>query len=409
MSRFNRLIIAVTVLFAVIFAAANLLYSKDGDTRGRPYEVEAERLLRVITEGNDADISGCEYITAVTADDGTAEFYSRSGSCLFRSAAGRVYRFDYTLTDKERTDRGRLLMNLFIAAGALLSFGVLFYVRQQIIKPFSELSEVPYQLSRGNLAIPLRESRSRYFGRYIWGTEMLRESIDARRSRELELMKQKQTLIMSVSHDIKTPLSAIRLYSSALQRGLYRDGEKLMEVYKSIDDRAREIERYTTDLMNTAGAEPAVPEVKAGEMYISELIGRIEKAYADRHELSHTELRILPYTDCLISCDPERAAEVMQNLMENAIKYGDGAEIELRTENEDGCKLLTVTNSGCTLSEEEMPHIFDSFWRGSNAKGKTGSGLGLYICRTLMTQMNGSIFAKSADGKMSITAVFAKV
>ena len=66
-------------------------------------------------------------------------------------------------------------------------------------------------------------------------------------------------------------------------------------------------------------------------------------------------------------------------------------------------------NSGCTLPETEYPHIFDSFWRGSNAGNNKGSGLGLYICRQLMYKMNGGIFAEIVNGFMIITVIFPKV
>jgi signal transduction histidine kinase len=95
--------------------------------------------------------------------------------------------------------------------------------------------------------------------------------------------------------------------------------------------------------------------------------------------------------------------------MENAIKYGDGKSIGISFSEEDGCTLVTVRNSGCTLADTDLPHIFDSFWRGSNAAKRKGSGLGLYICRQLMHKMGGDIFAEAGDGRMVVTTVFPKV
>ena len=70
--------------------------------------------------------------------------------------------------------------------------------------------------------------------------------------------------------------------------------------------------------------------------------------------------------------------------------------------------LVEVRNSGCTLPQAELPHIFESFWRGSNSERAKGSGLGLYICRQLMSKMCGEIFAQIQDGFMIVTVVFAK-
>jgi signal transduction histidine kinase len=67
-----------------------------------------------------------------------------------------------------------------------------------------------------------------------------------------------------------------------------------------------------------------------------------------------------------------------------------------------------VRNSGCSLPDTELPHMFDSFWRGSNANSEKGSGLGLYICRQLMNKMNGEVFAVVQGDDMCVTAVFQK-
>lgn len=82
--------------------------------------------------------------------------------------------------------------------------------------------------------------------------------------------------------------------------------------------------------------------------------------------------------------------------------------ISIDFSDEENCRLITVSNSGCTLSESELNHIFDSFWRGSNTGSQKGSGLGLYICRQLMSGMGGDIFAEIADGYMKVTAVCPK-
>jgi signal transduction histidine kinase len=108
----------------------------------------------------------------------------------------------------------------------------------------------------------------------------------------------------------------------------------------------------------------------------------------------------------LISC---RSVEVLQNVMENALKYGDGKQVELIFPEDDECVQIAVRNGGCTLGEDDLPHIFESFWRGANAENIRGSGLGLYICRQLMRRMNGEIFAKIDNDMITVTAVFARV
>lgn len=87
------------------------------------------------------------------------------------------------------------------------------------------------------------------------------------------------------------------------------------------------------------------------------------------------------------------------------MKYGDGERIRIETGREDGCVLISVANTGEALGQDEMWKLFDSFYRGSNVGRQPGSGLGLYICRRLMANMNGDIFARYRDGEFIMTVV----
>ena len=109
--------------------------------------------------------------------------------------------------------------------------------------------------------------------------------------------------------------------------------------------------------------------------------------------------------DCILSCDADRLAECLQNLIENAIKYGDGRQIKLSFDKVDGCELITVRNTGCTLEEKELPQIFESFHSGSNAAKVQGNGLGLFICKRLMSLMGGEVYAEIREKCFCVTLV----
>ena len=112
--------------------------------------------------------------------------------------------------------------------------------------------------------------------------------------------------------------------------------------------------------------------------------------------------------ECLVKGDKNRLVEVLQNVMENAIKYGDGKWIRISIGEEEDCKLIHIENSGCSLKREELPNLFDSFYRGSNSTGVKGSGLGLYICKTLMCKMDGEIFVQINADTFCVTVVVRK-
>lgn len=408
MKAFNRIFAIVAAAIILLFAVANGLLFRENTDSGRPYLVEISRLTRAVeTDGLEAvDLTACDYVTAVKPFG--EDFYDSHSDYAIREIEGELYRFDYAVDNSAERDKQILTVNIALAIMAALILGVMLYIRVTILKPFDRLKDVPYALSKGNLTEPLKEGKKRFFGKFIWGLDMLRENMEQQKERELNLQRDRKMLLLSLSHDIKTPLAAIKLYSKALSKGLYTDKDKQLEVAQSIHAKADEIESYVTQIITASREDFLSLEVNIGEFYLSTLVEKLRAYYTEKLALIKTEFSVGEYSDCLLSGDFDRSVEVIQNMMENAIKYGDGKKISLVFDEEDGCPLVTVRNSGCSLPDTELPHMFDSFWRGSNANTEKGSGLGLYICRQLMHKMNGEVFAVVQGDDMCVTAVFQK-
>ena len=411
MKNFDKIIAAVIAVIVAVFMGANLcFYDYTSSGSGRPYRVEINRIALEIEENGlaDIDLSSYEYVTDVVRLSGdNSDFFQAESDYMIREIGGELYWFDYRQATQENKGRLVIVGNIFLGIMALLMIGLILFIRQKILLPFEELTNVPYELSKGNLTVPIKESKSRFFGRFIWGIDLLRENMETQKRRELQLQKEKKTLLLSLSHDIKTPLSAIKLYAGALSKGLYAEKER--EIAAHINAKADEIEDYVSRIVSASKEDFLRFEVSIREFYLSALMGKIETYYRDKLSLVKTDFSVLRYTDCLLKGDPDRSVEVLQNIMENAVKYGDGRNIAIGFAQEDGCLLITVENSGCTLADTELPHLFESFWRGANSENIPGSGLGLYICRQLMHRMGGEIFAELQDGMMRVTAVFVKV
>ena len=411
MKAFNRILAVVITVIIAVFAIANVILLTDNNESGRPYLVEISRLVREFEKDSleITDLANCEYVTGVSKSEDVDDFYGSDSDYVIREIGGELYRFDYNA--QSGTDRTTLILtvNAILGVMAVMIIGVMLYIRLKILRPFVQLTDIPYELSKGNLTAPVKETKNRFFGRFIWGVDMLRENMEQQKERELGLQRDKKMLLLSLSHDIKTPLSAIKLYSKALSKGLYASPEKQLEIAESINAKADEIENYVSEIITASREDFLSLDVNNGEFYLSELVNKISLYYTEKLSLIKTDFTVGSYTDCLIIGDIDRSVEVIQNVMENAVKYGDGKSISLDFSVEDGCILVTVRNSGCTLPDTELPHIFESFWRGANAENEKGSGLGLYICRQLMHKMNGEIFAEIKDGFIYFTAVFGKV
>lgn len=303
------------------------------------------------------------------------------------------YKIVYKLNSNSERKYILFIINIFsfIFLAVFLIFAL--FIRQKILVPFMKISNLPYELSKGNLTIPLKEEKGKYFGRFIWGMDLLREKLEDSRMRELELQKEKKLLLLSLSHDIKTPLSAIKLYAKALHRNLYKSEEKKNEIAISIDKNVDEIEGFISEIVKASSEDFLEFEVNNTSFYIRNILDEIENYYNEKMKLNKIDFIIESYNNCLVYGDADRFIQVCQNIIENAIKYGDGKRIWISTEREDEQYNICISNTGCTLDPRELLHICDSFFRGSNIGSNRGSGLGLYICRKLMHLMEGDIAA----------------
>lgn len=292
-----------------------------------------------------------------------------------------------------------LLVNAAVISAILLLWIVLWYVRQKILLPFSQLMDLPYELSKGNLSLPLKESKSRFFGKFLWGMDMLRENLEENKSRELELQKEKKLLLLSLSHDIKTPLSAICLYAQALGKNLYREESKKQEIAGKIKEKAEEIEAYIGEIVTASHEDFLNFQVENSEVYVGDALGQIRRYYQDKMALNQVAFSMGKYPNCLVWGDLDRIVEVVQNVVENAIKYGDGRMIQIRAgrEEEPDSFLIVVRNTGCGLAQKELPHVFDSFL-GAAMWGKTrAAGWGFISAGSLCTRWKGKL--RQASGK----------
>lgn len=401
MRAFRRLCIVVITVFLFLTAVLNLLLVGVKDRNEGIYRVEAKRLADEIAETGEFELEKYPHITGVSgADDG--ELYTSDEHYLIIEAGGTLYRVEYIVGNGQLSI---VVINCVFGVLLLLIIGLLYYIRRHIIVPFCRLNDVPKELARGNLAVPIPEEKSRFLGKFTWGVNLLRESIEDTRKKEITMQRDKKLLLLSLSHDIKTPLSAIKLNAKALARGLYKDEEKRRAAAESINTRADEIERFVSEITKAAGEDFMSFEVTQGEAFLSVIITRIEERYAPQLAMSGTEFAIQKMDDCILSCDPDRLAECLQNLIDNAIKYGDGRRIAISFDKMDGCELITISNTGCTLEVKELPQIFESFHRGNNANNVQGNGLGLFICRRLMGLMNGEVYADIRDQCFYITLV----
>lgn len=404
MSRFRKTAFIVVLAELFLLILCNLLYGNYADDGGeRLYRVEAGRIAELLRDTEPEQIDLTSFSTIISVGEYNGETCNHD--YVVENINGTLYRIEY----RAQRENGILIcVNLSLLCMMALTFIVLGYVYWKVLAPFDRMQQLPAELAKGNLAMPIREEKSKFFGRFLWGMDMLRENLEERQEKELELQRERKTLILSLSHDIKTPLSAIELYTRALAEDLYDTREKKAEALEGISKNIREIKNYVNEITQASREDFLNLEVKEGNFYLSEVISLIREYYGEKLAVRHTEFVVEQEENCLMKGDKDRVVEVLQNLMENAVKYGDGRRIHIFFDTEEDCRLITVENTGTVPEEEELPHLFDSFYRGSNRGNKKGSGLGLYICRNLMRKMDGDVFVKVKEDVFSATAVVRK-
>ncbi|MBP0961350.1 MAG: HAMP domain-containing histidine kinase [Oscillospiraceae bacterium] len=299
------------------------------------------------------------------------------------------------------------LLVLSVLAFCWLAASVfLIFIYINILKPFVRLSEYPERIAKMPDTDKLPETRNRRFGKFIWSMNMLRDVLINERNRSERLEGQRRTLLASVAHGVKTPVTNIRLYAEAIKTGLYSEnGSDNAALAEKIDRNAEKIQSLVKELIETSAsaASSYTPEITS--FYISEMAKIISGEYTERMNISHIPFAVECRSEHIMNSDLYGLVRIVSQLIENAVKYGNGEGIKVSIESDPDGVCISVCNKGELLPEEELLFIFDSFRRGSNSHDVEGSGIGLFTARTIASALGGSVAARRLEdsGEMEFT------
>lgn len=407
MNNYKKFSILFLIFELMLVVVANIYIVRyNENSLDKQYKVEVQRIINEVNAGQElGSIDIDEYKSIISVKKYNPEEKVQN-EYLVKEIDGQLYRFEYIHNNDSRFT---IIMNIIFGIILVSTSGLLWYLNRKLIIPFNNIHNLPTELAKGNLSVPIKEEKSKFFGKFLWGMDMLREKLEDDKLREYELIKEKKTLILSLSHDVKTPLSAIDLYVKALKEGLYDTDEKKQEVFLGIEKNINEIKGYVNEIAKASREDFLSLDVNNKEVYLWDIIKMVKMYYSEKMRKNHTDFIIEETVNCLIYADTDRLVEVLQNVIENALKYGDGKKIDISFDEEEDCKLIVVSNTGNSLKEEEIPNLFDSFYRGSNSGNIAGSGLGLYISKELMHKMDGDIYIAVSEDIFKIVLVLRKM
>ncbi|MFB8218223.1 sensor histidine kinase [Streptomyces anulatus] len=219
------------------------------------------------------------------------------------------------------------------------------------------------------------------------------------------LEEQRKAMVSDVAHELRTPLSNIRGWLEAAQDGLADPDPAFVS---SLLEEAVLLQHIIDDLQDLAAADAGVLRLHPESVEIRELLGQVAAAHQARAENAGVALSVTATVPGpALRADPVRLRQAVGNLVSNAVRHTpEGGRVTLCAyahEEGDGTVLVEVTDTGSGIPPEDLPHVFDRFWRAEKSRSRRtgGSGLGLAIVRKLVEAHGGTVDATSAEGEGS--------
>lgn len=221
-----------------------------------------------------------------------------------------------------------------------------------------------------------------------------------------DLFRAQQHLVADVSHELRTPLTTIQGNLDLLRRGALDDPEARHEAIRAIEAEIGAMSRLVADLLLLAQADAGVKL----DFRPVELDTLLLDVYRQAQTLTQeVKVKLGEEDQALVMGDPDRLRQLLLNLVDNALKYTPpGGEVTLSLQREPGWVCLSVSDTGIGILPEDLPHIFERFYRSDKARtrGKGGTGLGLAIAKWIAEAHNGRITVESAPNRGSTFTVW---
>ncbi|MCI8409084.1 MAG: sensor histidine kinase [Lachnospiraceae bacterium] len=289
------------------------------------------------------------------------------------------------LSDSRQKQNNRWIILCIISLVYLVFIFV--YVYFSILRPFDKLEYFTTQIAQGNFNLPLKYERSNYFGQFTWAFDNLRQEITKARSCEREAIENNKTVIATLSHDIKTPISSIRAYAEGLEANLDSTPEKKARYLHILMKKCDEVSKLTNDLFLHSLSDLDKLKINLEEFELCTFMKTVVKEIAaEQNDVYWNE----PNFTAVISGDKNRLIQITENLINNARKYAK-SDIYITLSCSNNFVKISFRDYGPGIPDKDMPFIFDKFYRGRNCGKEQGSGLGLYIVKYITEQMGGNI------------------
>lgn len=302
-----------------------------------------------------------------------------------------------------RGEAGEVLQ-LYITLVVITTALLIYWIYRSVSVPLTKLQKAARNIKEGNLDFEIRQESDDEIGQLCQDFEEMRLRLKANAEEKVRFDRENKELISNISHDLKTPITAIKGYVEGIMDGVADTPEKMDRYIKTIYNKANEMDLLINEL--TLYSKIDTNRIPYNFATIS-----AKEYFEDCAEDLHMELesksvsfvyRNAMEEDSKVIVDPEQLRRVINNIVSNSLKYMDKAEGRITMDVKDVGDFVQIElgDNGKGIAAKDLPYIFDRFYRtdASRNSSKGGSGIGLSIVKKIVEEHGGNIWATSEEG-----------
>ncbi len=286
-----------------------------------------------------------------------------------------------------------------VLVGATAAGGLSYWVSVRIVQQLKEMEQITQKFAAGELNARLPKSDIPELNRLGVSFNSMAASLQGVEARRREL-------IGDMTHELRTPLTVVRGYLEELADG---EIEPSAEIYQQLAKETKRLERLVNDLQELSKAEAGYLPIKTEKVQLRPLLESLVQKFTDQLlEDGPVLLLICPPQLPLVLADIDRTEQVLVNLVGNAMRYTSKGSINIRVWTEFSKLWIAVIDTGMGIAVEDLPHVFERFWRADKSRDRHsgGTGIGLTISRRLVELQGGQIEVESVQGSGSTFRFF---
>ena len=288
-------------------------------------------------------------------------------------------------------NRGAFWSMLFGGGAAV---GLSYLVSKRIMQPLLQMQRITSKFAAGELTARMPESEIPELDRFSQSFNRMAIALEG-------VEQRRRDLVGDLTHELRTPLTIVEGYLEGLTDGTI---EATPEIYQRLSRETGRLKRLVNDLQELSKAEAGYLPINARKFDIRPLLSQLVLRFGD--QLIDSEIRIkleasfdLPRANA----DPERIEQILVNLIGNALRHTEAGVVEIQACQQKGMIMVSVVDTGVGIAPEDLPHVFERFWRSDRSRNRRsgGTGIGLAISKKLVELQNGTISVESEVGKGS--------